>query len=80
MREREVVYEPGEQTAGLAVSWELRPEPHKTQIQVEQLWPGEGDDGSVRVEPTYVGDIRRTASLISALGTAIEQLEELADE
>lgn len=71
-RERIIVYEPSENEAGLAVSWNPNPGPHETKFTVDQLWPPHGDDDRGRAEPVYVGDRMQAASLIEALGGALQ--------
>ena len=65
-RDRTIITEPENGTAGLAVSYKRDVRPHETKIIVEQLWPPTGGREG-RAEPVYVGGASEAMQLISAL-------------
>jgi len=66
---REVVVEPDDQTAGVAVTRMADPGPHHAEFTVEQLWP----DGTA--DPVHVGDTDDVLQLIEALAEVARDAE-----
>lgn len=61
MVDRQIIKQPGETFAGLAVTHTEYPDAHETEYAIEQLWP-DGETGTV-----YVGDSADAIQLLETL-------------